>query len=128
MEQAPLGSLPLGALSDTSFEEAVVSAERLEQALSPDVYRAMADMFAGARIDISADQWVTIVYDMIAAFKAAEDRNALVESLKGLYFGRALAFMNKTWDWSTEQAEEEILKQAEVFHARRDYLIAKLDA
>ena len=50
-----------------------------------------------------------------------------VESLKGLYFGRALSFMNKTWDWSTEKAEEEILAQAEVFRARRDYLIEKLE-
>jgi glucosylglycerate synthase len=100
----------------------------LKQALSPDLYRELAAMFDGGTIEISAEQWVTIVYDMIAAFAAAEDRNALVESLKGLYFGRALAFMNQTWDWSTEKAEEEILAQAELFHARRKYLIEKLDA
>ncbi len=100
----------------------------LEAALSPNLYQDLVQMFESDTIDITAEQWVTIVYDMIAAFKTAADRNALVESLKGLYFGRALSFMNKTWDWSTEQAEEEILAQAEVFHARRDYLIGKLEA
>jgi hypothetical protein len=100
--------------------------EELEKALSPGLFGELAAMFDGGTIDISADQWVTTVYDMIAAFRDASDRNMLVESLKGLYFGRALAFMNKTWDWSSEQAEEEILAQAEVFHARRDYLVEKL--
>ncbi|MFC1453261.1 glycosyl transferase [Verrucomicrobiota bacterium] len=99
----------------------------LEKALSGDLYTELAKMFDGPAIDISAEQWVRTVYDMIAAFKVAVDRIALVESLKGLYFGRALSFMNKTWDWSTEQAEEEILAQAKVFHAQRDYLIAKLE-
>ena len=84
-------------------------------------------MFAGKMIDISAFQWMTTVYDMIAAFRTAEDRNSLAESLKGLYFGRALTFMNKTWDWSTEEAEEEILKQAELFYKHREYLIGKLE-
>jgi hypothetical protein len=100
----------------------------LEQVLSPDLYADLTKMFSGDTIDISAEQWITCVYDMIAAFKTANDRNALVESLKGLYFGRALSFMNKTWDLSTEQAEDEILAQAEMFHKQRGYLIDKLEA
>ena len=99
--------------------------EQLEEVLSPDLYRQLAAMFEGT-IDITAEQWVQAVYDFIVAFKTAGDRIALVESLKGLYFGRALSFMNKTWDLSTEQAEEEILAQAGVFHAQRGYLIEKL--
>ena len=55
----------------------------LEKALSPDLYRELSAMFSGGAIDITADQWVTTVYDMIVAFKTAADRNALVESLKG---------------------------------------------
>lgn len=100
----------------------------LEQALSPHLYNDLTKMFSSGTIDISTEQWATTVYDMIAAFKVAKDRNALVESFKGLYFGRTLSFMNKTWDLSTEQAEEEILNQAEVFHKNRDYLIRKLEA
>jgi len=98
----------------------------LERVLSPDLYTQLTRMFSGTEIDISAEQWMLTVYDMITAFKTTSDQNALVESLKGLYFGRALSFMNKTWDWSSEQAEVEILDQAMLFHARRGYLIEKL--
>jgi len=101
--------------------------DMIEAALSAGVYGELTKMFDGGTIDISAEQWVQIVYDMIIAFRDAPDRNKLVESLKGLYFGRALAFMNKTWDWSSEQAEEEILAQAEVFHAKRQDLIKRLE-
>lgn len=100
----------------------------LEKALSSDIYTELTKIFSSPKIDIAAEQWVRIVYDMIASFKAASDRNGLVESLKGLYFGRALAFMNKTWEMTSEQAEEEILAQAEVFHAQRGYLVDKLNA
>lgn len=100
----------------------------LEKELSSDVYTDLTRMFSSGAIDINAEQWVKIVYDMIVSFKTASDRNALVESLKGLYFGRALSFMNKTWDMSNEQAEEEILEQAKLFHADRDYLIQRLSS
>jgi hypothetical protein len=99
----------------------------LESVLSPDLYKELATMFTGGTIDITADQWVTTVYDMIAAFKTTDDQLALVDGFKGLYFGRALSFMNKTWDESSEKAEEDILAQAKIFHARRDYLINKIE-
>jgi len=99
----------------------------LERVLSGDLYKELVSMFSGGAIDISADQWVTTVYDMIAAFKTTDDQLALVDGFKGLYFGRALSFMNKTWDWSSEHAEDEILAQAKIFHSRRDYLIKKLE-
>lgn len=99
----------------------------LEKELSADIYADLTRAFSSETIDIGAEQWVRVVYDMIAAFRTAADRVALVESLKGLYFGRALSFMNKTWEMSSAEAEEEILAQAEVFHAKRDYLIGKLE-
>ena len=99
----------------------------LERVLSPGLYRELVDMFSGSRIDITPDQWVTTVYDMIAAFKWADDQQALVSGFKGLYFGRALSFMNMTWGWSSEEAEAEILAQAKIFHSGRDYLIRKLE-
>ncbi len=99
----------------------------LEASLAPDLYKDFAKMFAGT-IDISADQWVSAVFDMITAFRDADDKEALVESLKGLYFGRALSFMNQTWEMSTEEAESVIVEGAELFHARRGDLINKLEA
>ena len=99
----------------------------LEEILSSDLYSDYVKMFADKKIEIEAEQWVKTVFDMIAAFKDSKDRNKLVEALKGLYFGRALTFMNKTWEWSTAEAEKEILAQAELFHKDRDYLIKKLE-
>ncbi len=100
----------------------------LERSLASDTYTEVKKTFSGGKIDISPELWVNIVYDMIAAFKGTSDRNELVESLKGLYFGRTLSFMNKTWDWGAEKAEEEILAQACIFFDKRDYLIKKLEA
>ena len=100
----------------------------LEKELSPILYKELSSMYGGGAIDISAEQWVTAVFDMITAFRDADDKTALVESLKGLYFGRALSFMNQTWEMSSEEAEEVILEGAELFHAQRGYLIRKLEA
>lgn len=101
---------------------------QLEAILSKELYKELTSMFTGSKIDISADQWITVVYDMIAAFKNEPDNIKLIEALKGLYFGRTLSFMNSTWDMPTEQAEKEVLAQAQAFHAKRDYLIRKLEA
>jgi glucosylglycerate synthase len=100
----------------------------LEKALAADLYRELAAMFEGGRIDIQPEAWAATVYDMIVAFRDGEDRAELVESFKGLYFGRTLSFMNKTWDWDAGRAEEEVLKQARLFHRTRGRLIEKLEA
>ncbi|MFW6152178.1 MAG: glycosyltransferase family 2 protein [Verrucomicrobiota bacterium] len=100
----------------------------LEKNLSPDLYKELEQMFENGNIDIMPEQWVRVVYDMIGAYNVSEDRKQLVESLKGLYFGRALSFMNKTWEWSTEEAEQEIISQAKVFYNNRGYLISKLQS
>jgi glycosyltransferase involved in cell wall biosynthesis len=116
------------AIEKQARDSFAASRALLEKELSPDLYAALALMFDGGTIDIAPEQWVKAVYDMIVAFRDADDKIALVESLKGLYFGRALSFMNKTWEMSTEGAEAEILAGAELFHAQRGYLINKLEA
>ena len=92
------------------------------------IYRvsSLAKVVDGDTIDIDTDLWITIVYDMITAFKTTSDRAALLESFKSLYFGRTLSFMNQTWDMNSDEAEGLILEQAEAFYKRRDYLIQKL--
>lgn len=99
----------------------------LETFLSPKVYSEITNNFNSDTIDIDADLWVTTVYDMITAFKTTDDVSVLLEAFKGLYFGRTISFMNQTWDWKNEKAEEEILNQAKLFHKKRDYLIKRLD-
>ena len=114
------------AIEKQALDVFAANTAELEKALSPDLYNALVAMFSPGKIDITTEQWVTIVYDMIVAFKTSTDRLALIESFKSLYFGRALSFMNKTWDLSTEDAEVEILAQAEMFYEKRSYLVDKL--
>ena len=99
----------------------------LERELPADLYKDLTRMYCDGTIDISAEQWCRIVYEMIVAFRDSKDQLAVVDSLKCLYFGRALSFMNKTWDWDNDRAEDEILAQAEIFHNRRGDLIEKLE-
>ncbi len=116
------------AIEKQARDSFVGSQALLEKELSPILYGEFTAMYCGGTIDISAEQWVTAVFDMIVAFRDADDKTALVESLKGLYFGRALSFMNKTWEMSSEEAEKEIMAGAKLFHAQRGYLIKKLEA
>ena len=116
------------AIETQARDSFTASQALLEKELSPSLYKELTSMYCGGTIDIAAEQWVTAVFDMIAAFRDADDKTALVESLKGLYFGRALSFMNQTWEMSSEQAEEVIVEGAELFHAQRGYLIKKLEA
>lgn len=105
------------------------SREILDQSLNPALLEKFAGMFDdGGTIDISSDDWCSAVFEMIVAFAKSDDRTAVVEALKGLYFGRALSFMNQTWDWSSEKAEEVVLEQAQLFHSRRGELVKLLEA
>jgi glycosyltransferase involved in cell wall biosynthesis len=126
LEEAQDLTIDRSAIEKQARDGFVESQALLEKNLSAELYSEMTKMFASETIDITPEQWVMCVYDTITAFRDAADKNAVVESLKSLYFGRALSFMNKTWDWSTEQAEEDILTQAQLFHDLRGYLIEKL--
>jgi glycosyltransferase involved in cell wall biosynthesis len=138
IEQPPLyGLRKMEPAQDLTIDRAAIEKQArdgfveyqavLEKVLSSEVYYELNKMFSSGTIDIVPEQWITCVYDMIAAFRDSDDRARLVESLKVLYFGRALSFMNKTWDWSTEQAEADILEQAKLFHSLRGYLVEKLE-
>lgn len=138
IEQPPLyGLRRMDAPQDLTIDRAAIEKQArdgfvehqalLEQVLSAEVYYELNKMFSTGPLDITPEQWITCVYDMIAAFRDAENRTQLVESLKGLYFGRALSFMNKTWDWDNDKAEADIIEQARLFHSLRGYLIEKLE-
>lgn len=105
------------------------SKQLLKDALDSELFGKLSAMFEeSGKIDIDANDWCSTVFEMIAAFAKSSDRTAVVEALKGLYFGRALSFMNETWDWSSEKADEVVLAQAELFHQRRGELVKLLGA
>jgi len=75
---------------------------------------------------LDARLWSKVVYDMIDVFSKTEDNASIVESLKSLYFGRVVSFMNQTWEMSSEEAEEFIIDQGQVFFDNRKYLLDKI--
>ncbi len=101
----------------------------LREYLSPKVVGRLEETFAepgGPRID--TDFWVDILFDVIAAFGACDDPARLVESMRGLYFGRVFSFMNETWELSSAQCEEPIRQQGVRVFERRGELIHRLES
>ena len=134
-EVEKFGLKELGPAQKLSANRAVVktrarrgykaNAQALQQFLSPGVLKGVKGAF-GKKIKMDSPLWVDVVYDMLHAFREAEDREALVEALRPLYFARIATFMDETWELSTPEAEEKILAQARLFHQRRQELIRKL--
>ena len=51
----------------------------------------------------------------------------LVESMRGLYWGRVYSFMNDTWELTSAECEEPIRQQGERVFQRRGELIERLE-
>ena len=101
----------------------------LREYLSPEVARRVEQTFAepdGPRID--TDFWVDVLFDVIAAFPACDDTARLVESMRGLYWGRVYSFMNETWELSSAECEAPIRRQGVRVFQRRSELIRRLES
>ncbi len=100
------------------------SKNALREYLSQDTFEKVNEIFNTDNFSaLDEKMWVKIVYEMIAAFRNADDTNRAAKSLRGLYFGRVFSFMNKTWEQTTPETEKEILAQADCFFENRDYLL-----
>ena len=107
------------------FRETV---ESLREHLSPGIVGRLEKTFAepdGPHID--TDFWVDVLFDVIAAFPTCGDPAGLVESMRGLYFGRVYSFMNDTWELTSAECEAPIRRQGQRVFDRRGELIARLD-
>jgi len=139
VRQAPVfGLKDLGPAQDLTVDRDMIrrnalegfqqTSDALQEYLRPEVFRRVEQTFAeadGPRID--TDFWIDVLFDAIAAFRESDDPAKLVESLRGLYWGRVFTFMNDTWDLSSAEAEAPIRQQGERVFARRGELIARLE-
>jgi len=101
--------------------------DALRQHLRPEVFGRVEQTFReadGPRID--TDFWVDVLFDVTAAFPGCENPAMLVESMRGLYWGRVYTFMNDTWELSSAETETPIREQGERVFARRGELIERL--
>jgi len=100
----------------------------LREYLGEDVVGRLEETFAdpsGPQID--TDFWIDILFDVIAAFPGCDDPPQLVESMRGLYWGRVLSFINATWDLTSAECEEPIREQGVKVFRRRNELIERLE-
>lgn len=105
------------------------TADMLREYLSPQVARRVEQTFGeteGPQID--TDFWVDVLFDVIAAFPACDDTARLVESMRGLYWGRVYSFMNETWELSSAECEAPIRRQGVRVFQRRGELIRRLES
>lgn len=70
------------------------------------------------------EDWAKIIYDFASTFhKWKRDRGKLVEIMRPLYYARIASFINRTWQMTTQEAEEVIEQQAQTFEAMKPYLL-----
>ena len=72
-----------------------------------------------------AELWAEVVYNYAAAYKNAKTESnkcSILDSLKTLWIGRFVSYVNETKDMDINEAETVLQKQAEVFEEKLDYL------
>jgi glycosyltransferase involved in cell wall biosynthesis len=119
-------TMDVAAIKEKSSKGFYNYREILKTELPLDIFETVEKMISADKYEIEKDLWVKIVYNMIAAYGRTKDTASLTEGFRGLYFGRAASFMDKTWKWSNKEAEKEILEQAKLFHKERGRLISLL--
>jgi hypothetical protein len=63
---------------------------------------------------------------VIVTYAGCGNPTRLVESMRGLYFGRVYSFMNDTWELSSAKCEEPIRQQGVRVFQRRGELMDRL--
>ena len=112
------------AIFNKAVKEYTQAKEDLKNLLPEEIYTTLEDIFTNKEINkLDAQLWTKIIYQVIAAFSKALDPAKVVESLRGLYFGRVVSFMNQTWEMSSEEAEKYIIEQARIFFDNRQYFL-----
>ena len=86
-------------------------------------YNIVKEMHAKGRWNIGSRLWTKILYDFIHAYEISENREAVIEALKPVYFARAASFYRQTLDMTHQEAEEKIVNQAKLFHKGKGYLV-----
>jgi hypothetical protein len=72
--------------------------------------------------------WVMVLYETAATFhRWIHNRTQLVNLVTPLYLGRVASFINPTRKMTSNEAEEVVEEQAQVFEQYKDYLIQVWD-
>ncbi len=76
------------------------------------------------RFHLQVQTWVKLVYELAAKYHhLQEHRMKLLGIMTPLYLGRVASFINDTRDMSSQEAEEVVQEQAQVFEELKPYLV-----
>jgi len=99
-----------------------------ETVLSSEVFHKLNEI-GGMELRVfnfPTDLWARVLFEMAAACRdAGRDRDALLDSLVPLYFGRTLSFVKRTRHMSLKQAEETIEDDCMTFELAKPYLLKR---
>jgi len=74
------------------------------------------------------DTWVLILYELAATFHVwQKNRNKLIDLMVPLYYARVASFVNMSRDMNSQQAEDLVEEQAQLFEDHKDYLLKVWD-
>ena len=113
----------------TRFTESVTPMiDRWKAVLVPEVFSKLTEV-AGIpldRFDFPTQLWAKILFDYAVAFRRQTDQaDGLLESLRPLYWGKVLSYVNKVDTMSTQQAEEYIEEECLIFEETKPYLLER---
>jgi len=103
-----------------------------EQVLERDNFEGLESVVRQAtetgRVDWPPDLWARIIYDFAFTYQSwNRNRRRMVSIMAPLYFGRVGAFTCEVDELDSAQAEEIILKQADIFEQEKGYLREKFE-
>lgn len=91
----------------------------------PEVFSKLTEVMGmdPVRFDFPEDLWAKLLFSAAVAFARQEEgREAVLDSLIPLYYGRVYSYVLKTQEMSMQQAEEYIEEQCMVFEEARPFL------
>ena len=83
---------------------------------------------SGTEFIMPVETWVKVLFETAATFHSwTTNRTQLVNLVTPLYLGRVASFINQTWEMNSEQAEEVVQEQAQIFEDKKDFLVKVWD-
>ncbi len=125
LEQCQTISVDYKGMKAASIFNFKANEDILKNALSHGAYGKLKKMYDRGSVDIDAELWTKILYDIIYAYSRSNSHIDLIEALKPLYFGRFITFFKETLEKSSIECEAEIKRQAQIFWKNRGYLLDK---
>ena len=102
-----------------------------EQVLSAQSKGAIEDILAQPddAYQFTAAQWAPIVFDFAAAYnKSGLDKDAVIDSMTPLYYGRTAGLVVESGDMDSATFERQVIRaQAQTFAALKPQLIERWD-